>query len=134
MNPLLWVFEFVFRCRHRQLSRVFTIKQRTYKVCFQCGRESECRKVDASASAGRLCVALQGLKKIESLTGGPLKPDFGLSGAVLPLDKVFPPLVRLFVSSIPTRSRPVPYAFALIEGRPIFALNWEQLSLIFPGY
>jgi hypothetical protein len=49
MNPLLWVFEFVFRCRHRQLSRVFTIKQRTYKVCFQCGREFECAKVDASA-------------------------------------------------------------------------------------
>ena len=27
MNPLLWIFEFVFRCRHRQLSRVFTIKR-----------------------------------------------------------------------------------------------------------
>ena len=41
MNPLLWVFEFVFRCRHRQLSRVFTIKGRTYQVCFKCGREFE---------------------------------------------------------------------------------------------
>jgi hypothetical protein len=49
MNPLLWVFEFVFRCRHRQLSRVFTIKHRTYKVCFQCGREFDCAQVDASA-------------------------------------------------------------------------------------
>ena len=29
-------------------------------------------------------------------TGGPLKPGFGLSGAVLLLDKVFPPLVRRF--------------------------------------
>jgi hypothetical protein len=42
MNPLLWVFEFVFRCRHRELSRVFTIKGRTYQVCFKCGREFEC--------------------------------------------------------------------------------------------
>ena len=41
MNPLLWIFEFVFRCRHRQMSRVFTIKRRTYQVCFKCGREFE---------------------------------------------------------------------------------------------
>jgi|SRR5216684_3378832 len=42
-------------------------------------------------------------------TGGPLKPAFGLSGgAVLQLDKVFPPLVRVFVLSIPTRTLRVP--------------------------
>ena len=41
MNPLLWVFEFVFRCRHRQLSRVFTIQKRTYQVCVDCGRQFE---------------------------------------------------------------------------------------------
>jgi hypothetical protein len=29
----------MFGCRHRHLSRVFTIKQRTYRVCFDCGRE-----------------------------------------------------------------------------------------------
>src|SRR5205814_2512371 len=40
--------------------------------------------------------------------GGRRKPDFGLSGAVLLLDKVFPHLVRVFVRSSPTRSRPVP--------------------------
>jgi hypothetical protein len=28
-------------------------------------------------------------------TGGPLKPDFGLSGAVPPVDKVFPPSFRV---------------------------------------
>ena len=39
MNPLLWIFEFVFGCRHQQMSRVFTIKRRTYQVCFKCGRE-----------------------------------------------------------------------------------------------
>ena len=39
---LLWaVFEFIFGCRHRHLSRVFTIKHRTYCVCFDCGREFE---------------------------------------------------------------------------------------------
>lgn len=25
MNPLLWIFQFVFECRHRHTSRVFTI-------------------------------------------------------------------------------------------------------------
>ena len=35
-------------------------------------------------------------------TGGPLKPGFGLSGAVLALDKVFPQLVRVFAPSILT--------------------------------
>jgi hypothetical protein len=39
MNPLLWVFRFTFGCRHRHLSRVFTIKRRTYRVCFDCGEE-----------------------------------------------------------------------------------------------
>jgi hypothetical protein len=39
MKVLLAVFGFVFGCRHRHLSRVFTIKHRTYKVCFDCGRE-----------------------------------------------------------------------------------------------
>jgi hypothetical protein len=39
MKLLLSVFQFIFGCRHRHLSRVFTIKRRTYKVCFDCGRE-----------------------------------------------------------------------------------------------
>jgi hypothetical protein len=39
MKPLVNIFEFIFGCRHRHLSRVFTIKHRTYKVCFDCGRE-----------------------------------------------------------------------------------------------
>ncbi len=36
---LLAVVQFIFGCRHRHLSRVFTIKLRTYRVCFDCGRE-----------------------------------------------------------------------------------------------
>ena len=39
MKAFSGVFQFIFGCRHRHLSRVFTIKQRTYKVCFDCGRE-----------------------------------------------------------------------------------------------
>ena len=39
MNSLARMFRFVFGCRHRHLSRVFTIKNRTYKVCFDCGEE-----------------------------------------------------------------------------------------------
>ena len=41
MNPLFWIFQFIFGCRHRHRSRVFTIKHRTYRVCFDCGREFE---------------------------------------------------------------------------------------------
>jgi hypothetical protein len=41
MNPLHWVFQFVFGCHHRHMSRVFTIKKRTYKVCLDCGHEFE---------------------------------------------------------------------------------------------
>jgi len=39
MKLFLGIFQFLFGCRHRHLSRVFTIKHRTYKVCFDCGRE-----------------------------------------------------------------------------------------------
>ena len=38
MKALHWIFSF-FACHHRDLSRVFTIKNRTYQVCFECGRE-----------------------------------------------------------------------------------------------
>ena len=33
------MLEFAFGCRHDQLSRVFTINRRTYKVCYECGHE-----------------------------------------------------------------------------------------------
>jgi hypothetical protein len=39
MKSLLWIFQFAFGCRHRHVSRVFTIKHRTCKVCFDCVRE-----------------------------------------------------------------------------------------------
>ena len=38
MKLLLWIFRSAFGCHH-QLSRVFTIRRRTYRVCFKCGRE-----------------------------------------------------------------------------------------------
>jgi hypothetical protein len=41
------VLQFIFGCRHRHLSRVFTIKRRTYRVCFDCGREFELPDADA---------------------------------------------------------------------------------------
>lgn len=40
-TSLLWTFESLFGCHHQQLSRVFTIRRRTYKVCMECGREFE---------------------------------------------------------------------------------------------
>jgi hypothetical protein len=33
------IFEWIFGCHHRQLSRVFTIDHRTYQVCFACGKK-----------------------------------------------------------------------------------------------
>jgi hypothetical protein len=35
MNPLRWIVQFVVGCRHRHLSRLFTIKNPTYRVCFR---------------------------------------------------------------------------------------------------
>ena len=41
MRLLPWIFQYAFGCHHSRLSRVFTIKQRTYQVCFECGQEFE---------------------------------------------------------------------------------------------
>ena len=42
MKPaLLRILQFAFGCHHSQMSRVFTIKKRTYRVCFNCGQEFE---------------------------------------------------------------------------------------------
>jgi hypothetical protein len=48
MNPLHWIVQFTFGCRHRHLSRVFTIKRRTYRVCFDCGGEFDLPGVGGS--------------------------------------------------------------------------------------
>jgi hypothetical protein len=36
-HPIAWVLNFAFGCHHRHLSRVFTIKGKSYKVCCDCG-------------------------------------------------------------------------------------------------
>lgn len=36
-QPIANALEFAFGCRHRKLSRVFTIDGRSYKVCCDCG-------------------------------------------------------------------------------------------------
>ena len=41
MKLLFGIFQFAFGCHHSHLSRVFTIKKRTYQVCVECGREFE---------------------------------------------------------------------------------------------
>ena len=46
MKLLSEIFQFIFGCRHRHVSRVFTIKHRTYKVCFDCGREFDLPDAD----------------------------------------------------------------------------------------
>jgi len=49
MNRVLGIFQFLFRCRHKHMSRVFTIKNRTYRVCFDCGREFDLPDADPNA-------------------------------------------------------------------------------------
>jgi len=39
MEKVLAIFDFVFGCHHRQLSRVFTVDGRSYRVCCGCGAE-----------------------------------------------------------------------------------------------
>jgi hypothetical protein len=53
MNPLVWIFRFAFECRHRHVSRVFTIKHRTYRICFDCGREFDLPEVPAASVVER---------------------------------------------------------------------------------
>ena len=33
------LLNFIFGCHHSNLSRVFTIRRRTYRVCCDCGAE-----------------------------------------------------------------------------------------------
>lgn len=39
MKLLFRMLQFAFCCHPGHLSRVFTIKKRTYKVCLDCGQE-----------------------------------------------------------------------------------------------
>jgi hypothetical protein len=41
MKSLSWAFRTVFWCHHGEMTRVFTIKERTYQVCLDCGQEFE---------------------------------------------------------------------------------------------
>jgi hypothetical protein len=34
---VLKIYDFVFGCHHRKLTRVFTIDRKTYRVCCACG-------------------------------------------------------------------------------------------------
>jgi hypothetical protein len=40
-HPFANVLDFAFGCRHRKLSRVFTLDGHTYKVCCECGTHFE---------------------------------------------------------------------------------------------
>ena len=73
---LLVFFQFVFGCRHRHLSRVFTIKRRTYRVCFDCGREFDLP--DAHAPI-RFITPSDVRMKSNSLSSAPAPPGLILS-------------------------------------------------------
>jgi len=39
MDSVVAILDFLFGCHHQNLSRVFTIHGRTYRVCCECGAE-----------------------------------------------------------------------------------------------
>lgn len=39
MDSVVAALDFLFGCHHHNLSRVFTIHSRTYRVCCDCGTE-----------------------------------------------------------------------------------------------
>jgi hypothetical protein len=41
MDMLSTVYNFVFGCHHNDVTRVFTIKDHSYKVCLDCGQQVE---------------------------------------------------------------------------------------------
>jgi len=53
MNKILILFESVFGCWHRDLSRPFTLSGWTYEVCLNCGRKFAYDRVEIAASAGQ---------------------------------------------------------------------------------
>ena len=53
MEKLVTIFDLVFGCRHRLLSRVFTIAGRTYKVCCNCGGKFDYSLEKMSVKRGR---------------------------------------------------------------------------------
>jgi hypothetical protein len=57
--PLAHVLEFAFGCRHRRLSRVFTIDNHTYRVCCDCGARFNYSLETMSIRRRRLLSALR---------------------------------------------------------------------------
>ena len=64
MNPLHWMIQFAFGCHHRHVSRVFTIKKRTYTVCLDCGHEFGLPYADTTALPTVSAIRAAQLKKI----------------------------------------------------------------------
>ena len=67
-HPLADVLEYALGCHHRHLSRVFTLKGRTYKVCCDCGAtfDYSLRAMSIVHHRGKL-PALRRLRALRSL-------------------------------------------------------------------
>jgi hypothetical protein len=69
-TSLLWIFDSFFGCHHRHLSRVLTIRRRTYQVCIECGREFEyswnLMRSIGSSGAGTAYAPLNSVRQTEA--------------------------------------------------------------------
>jgi hypothetical protein len=75
MKSFYSMLQFIFGCRHRHMSRVFTIKYRSYKVCFDCGREFDLPRVGGPPPPS-------GKDRTRPTTG--LHMHAGVSGGMIP--------------------------------------------------
>ncbi len=70
MNKLLMIFEFVFGCWHRNLSRPFTLSGWTYEVCLNCGKKFAYDRAEISSGVAQR----KNLARRDALVGGALLP------------------------------------------------------------
>ena len=73
MKVLSWIIQLFSGCHHRELSRVFTIKNRTYQVCLDCGRKIDyswelMRSLEPHPAAKNLAPLENGRRVQDSIT------------------------------------------------------------------
>ena len=69
MKWLAIAFDFLFGCRHRNLSRVFTIGGQSYRVCCDCGAKFGYSLATMSIEQGAPAPRVASLRHAHTLRG-----------------------------------------------------------------